>query len=165
MIMATTTYKVTFDIPREDVKLSSGSVTITGLTRAQAKGVSEALGFDRKASYTMDLARKGASELDSLKQTLRVFQAAVQSKTLWFVEQQGAHERALARVKTISPGSIKGSSVVFGRVSVSRLDGQWRISGEPLESVILKRASAYRRDLEAAVNYCVNFDMILRQAQ
>ena len=83
--MAKAVYKVTFTAPKEDVKVSSNSVTLTGLSKDQAQGVSDALGYSRSASYTMDLSRKEASEevsgLNNLERSLRVFQAAVHSKT------------------------------------------------------------------------------------
>lgn len=107
--MAKAVYKVTFTAPKEDVKVSSNSVTLTGLAKDQAQGVSDALGHSRSASYTMDLSRKEAAEMDpelvSLGQSIRVFQAAVQRRQAIRLATEFGTPEALKQYLRDHPGA------------------------------------------------------------
>jgi hypothetical protein len=83
----------------------------------------------------------------------------------WFVEQQGAHELALARARNLAQGVLKSNEgeVVFGWVTVTKTGPEWFISSRSTADMNLKEASIYSKDLQAALVYCKSFDLIMRK--
>ena len=87
--------------------------------------------------------------------------------TPWFVEQQGAHEVALAKARNLGQGVTKSSEgcVEFGWATVTKRGSEWIISGRSAAGMNPKEAYFYSKDLQAAVAYCKYFDLALSRSR